>query len=362
MHLLCQSFNISIDLKYYSLILVLLFTWVCTIANAQVISHTVCAGDAQVKRYFVTNPQAGANYNWILNTGGNIINQNADTAYVVWGNTPGIYSIATVSNIGSSCISDTAFYWIEVIDKSVVNITGIDSVCVGVKVSLTTSGANPIIWSNGSSNPTTDFYPTSTTTVWAIGGSGACRSDTAFFTIYAEPFPSINFSATPNSGEEPLTVIFQNNTQFADEFTWDFGDGFGSFDENPSHVYEESGKYVVRLTARNEFGCETTQTYQFIQVNALFAVYVPNAFTPGKQDDLNNSFKPIFTQLVPYQLSIYNRWGEIVFNEKSTDAAWHAVSQNGFIVDGVYTYTIRFIDPIELTDQYISGSVLVIGN
>ena len=340
----------------------LILLWTCKAANGQVISHTVCAGDIQTKRYFVSNPQVGANYNWILNAGGSIINQTADTAYVVWGNTPGIYSIKTISNIGSSCFSDTANYWIEIIDKALINIAGIDSVCVGAKVSLTALGDSPIIWSNGSTNPVTDFYPSNTTTVWAIGGTGTCRSDTAFFTIFANSFPDIDFSVSPNVGDEPLTVFFENNTQFADGFVWDFGDGFESFDENPSHVFEDAGKYVITLTARNDFGCESTETFQFIKVNALFAVYVPNAFSPGKQDDLNNSFKPIFTQIVPYQLSIYNRWGELIFNENSVDAAWDAILKNGVVADGVYTYTIRFVDPFEFSEKYISGSVLVLGN
>lgn len=349
-------------MKNHYIVSVLASFWVCLTAYSQVISHTVCAGDAQIKRYFVTNPQAGASYNWILNDGGSIINQTADTAYVVWGNIPGIYRISTISSIGSTCTSDTAFYWIEIIDKSVISISGIDSVCVGAKVSLTATGGSPIVWNNGSTNSITDFYPTSTSTIWAIGGSGACRSDTAFFTIYAEPFPAIEFTASPNIGDEPLTVSFQNNTQFANDYVWDFGDGLGSIDENPSHVFENAGNYAVTLTASNSFGCTSEEKFQFIKVNALFAVFVPNAFTPGKQDELNSTFKPIFTQLVPYQLSIFNRWGELIFNEKSTSAEWDAKSKNGFIADGVYTYTIRFIDPIELSDQYISGSVLVLGN
>jgi len=60
--------------------------------------------------------------------------------------------------------------------------------------------------------------------------------------------PVADFSASPRVGSRPLSV------QFADEsegdigsWEWDFGDEGSSFDQNPSHVYENPGTYTVRL-------------------------------------------------------------------------------------------------------------------
>ena len=55
-----------------------------------------------------------------------------------------------------------------------------------------------------------------------------------------------------------LTVNFNNTTPNGDSFEWDFGDGNGSADENPSHTYDMSGEYNVTLIVQNDCGSDTT--------------------------------------------------------------------------------------------------------
>ena len=56
--------------------------------------------------------------------------------------------------------------------------------------------------------------------------------------------PKAAFSYNQNQ----LNVNFQNNSQNADSFSWDFGDSQVSGLKNPDHVYADSGSYRVRLT------------------------------------------------------------------------------------------------------------------
>ncbi|MDF1570749.1 MAG: PKD domain-containing protein [Bacteroidales bacterium] len=48
-----------------------------------------------------------------------------------------------------------------------------------------------------------------------------------------------------------LEVIFTNYSQNADSYSWDFGDGETSAEENPTHAYTATGNYTVVLTATN---------------------------------------------------------------------------------------------------------------
>ena len=58
------------------------------------------------------------------------------------------------------------------------------------------------------------------------------------------------FSATADSGNAPFEVSFiLGELADADSFSWDFGDGAGSDELEPTHVYESAGTFVVRLTA-----------------------------------------------------------------------------------------------------------------
>ena len=57
-------------------------------------------------------------------------------------------------------------------------------------------------------------------------------------------------------------------------YLWDFGDGHGSSDENPTHLYEEPGAYLVCLTIEDNQGCTDEQCHDFVlelgECNAAF--------------------------------------------------------------------------------------------
>jgi PKD repeat protein len=51
-------------------------------------------------------------------------------------------------------------------------------------------------------------------------------------------------------------------------FAWDFGDGYGSYAQNPTHIYSNPGYYNVKLTVWGEKCCKSTFTYQVRAVDA----------------------------------------------------------------------------------------------
>ncbi|TVQ93475.1 MAG: PKD domain-containing protein [Bacteroidetes bacterium] len=57
-----------------------------------------------------------------------------------------------------------------------------------------------------------------------------------------------------------LEVIFTNFSSNATSYSWDFGDGNTSNEENPVHVYEEADNYDVTLTASNAAGVSASFT------------------------------------------------------------------------------------------------------
>ena len=71
------------------------------------------------------------------------------------------------------------------------------------------------------------------------------------------PPPVAHFYASPTSGVAPLTVNFtdQSKGQIT-SWSWDFGDGSTSTEQNPSHTYTDSGKYTVSLTVTGPVGSE----------------------------------------------------------------------------------------------------------
>jgi len=82
--------------------------------------------------------------------------------------------------------------------------------------------------------------------------------------------PVTNFTANVTSGTAPLTVQFTDTTaQSVRSRSWDFGDGSGSTEQNPVHIFTAAGTYTVSLTAANNQGMSATKTQPgFISVSA----------------------------------------------------------------------------------------------
>lgn len=84
---------------------------------------------------------------------------------------------------------------------------------------------------------------------------------------------------------EEGTVYFENLSEKADQFHWDFGDGSLSTEESPTHSYQESGTFTVSLIAANECFSDTLEMELSIVISSVdehpalnFSVY-PNPFT-----------------------------------------------------------------------------------
>lgn len=66
--------------------------------------------------------------------------------------------------------------------------------------------------------------------------------------------PTASFTYVPNGRE----VAFTNTSTNATTYSWDFGDGETSTEQNPTHTYESYGKYTVKLTATGDGGTATS--------------------------------------------------------------------------------------------------------
>jgi gliding motility-associated-like protein len=171
-----------------------------------------------------------------------------------------------------------------------------------------------------------------------------CINDT-IVSITAFPVPEANFVASSDdiSLLNPL-VHFTNMTEGGFFYNWDFGDGSGSSNANPSHTYSMPGTYYVLLEATSLYGCKDT-TGLILDVRNELAVWAPTAFTPNF-DNLNETFKVIVEGIDPknYDLQIYSRWGEKVFHGTHYDQEWDGRYNLIPCEPGVYAWVVTYTD------------------
>lgn len=183
-----------------------------------------------------------------------------------------------------------------------------------------------------------------------VSAEGCTSTTTLNDYINVLPKPEAMFSADPMvTGTTNSEIEFTNESIDGNHFTWIFGDGSPmEFSYDATHTYPDSkgGDYVVTLIASNGPDCEDT-IRAIIKINEELIFYVPNSFTPDA-DDYNETFKPVFTSGFDpqtYTLSIYNRWGEIIFESHNTEFGWpgtYGEESSQIVKQGTYVWKIEF--------------------
>jgi YVTN family beta-propeller protein len=72
-------------------------------------------------------------------------------------------------------------------------------------------------------------------------------------TVPETELPVVNFNSNVTSGYAPFSVQFNDSSENATEWFWNFGDGIYSTEQNPAHTYSSAGAYTVNLTVSNGY-------------------------------------------------------------------------------------------------------------
>lgn len=87
--------------------------------------------------------------------------------------------------------------------------------------------------------------------------------------VLEDPVASFQYEA---SEDNYLELTFTNFSQNATSYTWNFGDGESSTEENPTHVYAEADTYTVELTAANADGATSTKSEEIKVTDPIAAL------------------------------------------------------------------------------------------
>jgi len=196
----------------------------------------------------------------------------------------------------------------------------------------------------GSSNiqfPEHTYVTAGTYTVsLAVTGAGGSNEmvKTDYITVTTDA-PVADFEGTPTTGEAPLLVSFTDlSTGSIDTWSWEFGDGDSSSEQNPEHEYLTPGNFTVSLTATGLGGSDIEVKVDYILIpvgleeNSMEAIVVyPNPVTDNLQI--------IFPNNESRSITLKNMDGKQVF--EMTSSSKEEVLDLQKFVTGVYSLVIR---------------------
>ncbi len=186
-------------------------------------------------------------------------------------------------------------------------------------------------------------------------------SDTLLKNDYIEVYPRAKADFTINLDidenifipNDPLIVYNQSNN--ADRYLWNFGDGDTSSENSPVHFYKEVGAFEISLVAISDKGCSDTYTLnRKIKTILEGEIILPNAFTPnpnsangGKVDHrpsgrkVNDVFYAIVRGTKSFEMTIFNKWGELVFASDDPEIGWDGYYKNELSKQDTYVWQIK---------------------
>lgn len=286
-----------------------------------------------------TQGQAPFSYNWLPNVA-NSASSNTLCA--------GQYIIQTIDAFG--CIATDTVVLSSPPDFRVIP-SATPETCPGFcdgTIIVTLQGGTPaytISWSNGVADSTLTGLCGGAYTYTATDANGCIT--TGAMAVPTLPPPTANFSSNASEANvlEPEVNFYDESSSDVVAWSWDF-DGLGSSStQNPSFFFPGVGSYPVTLIATNGYGCSDTVTAP-IYIAEVKTLYVPNAFTPNS-DGKNEVFKPegILGDNVTYEMSIFNRWGERIFNTTDFNSGWDgSFKGKESCPNDVYIYKIVLTD------------------
>lgn len=189
------------------------------------------------------------------------------------------------------------------------------------------------------------LYSVSVTIVSPLG----CLVESFFSDLITiEPKPTADFTFSPE-----MPNVFNKEVEFfdrslgADAWQWDFsGEGFSN-DPNPTYEFKDTGIYNVQLVVKHPEGCTDTLV-RIIDIEPIVSYHMPNAFTPNG-DATNDIFKGNgrFDGIEDFSFTIWNRWGEMVFESRDPFVGWNGTKNNSGQNSpaGVYVYEVNYSNP-----------------
>ncbi len=172
--------------------------------------------------------------------------------------------------------------------------------------------------------------------------------------ITIEASPVADFSYTPDViNNINSTAVFTDLSTGASGWYWDFGGKASSFIRNPTYTFLDTGIYDIRQVVFHPNGCTDT-LIKTIDVEPVVQFFLPNAFTPN-YDGKNEVYKPAGLSLgvSRYNLSIYSRWGDKLFETQDPEEGWNGRRNNTGeeLPVGVYLCVLRFTDARSRTKE-----------
>jgi gliding motility-associated-like protein len=258
----------------------------------------------------------------LLNAGFPVEWSNGILASNLWVHSEGDYYALSYSQ--GCFVSDTVN--VQIAEPPSLNLMEDTLLCEGSSLILQAYYTG--IWSTGETDNSILVEQPGTYTIRVTQGPCVAQ-DSVVVTMLELPYVSTAAHERYCEGDSyELAAIAENS----DYYSWSTGDSTASI-----FVTESIDAYV---TVGNACGTSMSSVEVVFEDCSAF-IYMPTSFTPNG-DGINDEFWPVVSNVISFEISIYDRWGRTVFHSNSIDNPWLGNTSDGqyFVPNGQYNYRL----------------------
>jgi gliding motility-associated-like protein len=313
----------------------------------------------------------GATYTWSFGANG-----TPDSAFIaqpqnITFSAPGWQTISFYTTTGN-CPSDAYTDSVYVKANPVVTIDATPQAgCPPLDVTFSNLSpalaGSSILWDFGNGDTSTTNDPLYTYQVagnfnpsLTITSADTCSTTANLSgTIDVSPIPDATFLATPRTVTTLNPIITFEAVFPATTCYFDFGDGTGDSSCFSQHAYQDTGMFVVNFYAINAGGCIDSAQIT-VEVQDMYVLNIPSAFTPNN-DLINDKFQYSAQGVRSFEMQVFNRRGQIVWETTKTDDSWNGdyLDSNAECPSGVYVYRVRTKD-VNNKKHEVTGRITIV--
>jgi len=249
----------------------------------------------------------------------------------------GTYTV-TVTDVDGGCSVTSQVTIVEPAQlNATLNATDACYPNLGVAVVTVSGGVGPFnyVWSNSPSTiETATNLDSAMHTVDITDGSGCTFTDSILVQIFPSPTATVNADTTMIYGEPLLLTAGGGVTyQWSPDYEMDCDTC-----QNPYINPDVTTTYCVEVTDTNN--CMNSACVLVTVEIVCGEVFVPSGFSPN--GDGENELECIYSDCMEsFVFSIYNRWGEKVFETSSMNICWDGTWKGKELNSGVFIYSIE---------------------
>jgi gliding motility-associated-like protein len=297
-------------------------------------SPSFCEGSTATFTATPNNGGTSPSYQWMKNNMAVGININSYTDNtIVTGDIITCILTPNTSCPASPTVTSNALP-VTVFQNPVVNLDPTNTLCTGSSRRLDAGNFSSYLWNDGSTERSITINGTGTYQVMVTDQNG-CRGSAATQITTLLPLPA-GFLPGDTSICSYGSLVLKAATGYRNYLWNNNATGF-------SLTITQPGLYWLEVTDNNN--CKGKDSVTVAPKDCMKGFYIPNAFTPNG-DGKNDVFRPLlFGNAKQYKFSVYNRWGEIVFQTmqpaKGWDGNFRGVKQDSHVFTWICMYQLE---------------------